>query len=724
MYILQGIINYIMTKLIKFEKKGVDFMKIRTKISISVIATALVSIFLVLGAILFYSAKDIKRDSEGIVIKLMEEEALKVENTLNEVKINVNNAENLILSTVNIERIRASQGELDNYENEIKPIFDGIMQLTPDKNLWIIGNTNDTKNIMALSVRMSEGKVVREEKYNVIGSAAEKDEWWQEPMKNGTNWSAPYQWDPWGPGTILMSYGKKVVKDGVTIGVVGSEFYFSKLRDSLSKIKIFKNGYLVLMDEELNFLYHPNEKLTKLSDVNEEVGNLFSKELLEKQEDKGIFRYKLDGKDKVLVYKRLSNGWIFGAAPLLDEMFVTLNRLRNLVIFLVILAIVVGIVISLIVSKTISTPIVAMEKEFRNLAQGNLNVSLKVSTKDEIGGLSENFNLFVEKISETLHNIIKLTKEVVESNALVTKSMDNLINGAESDYYNELRDKIDRGIIQLNHSISNVLDNVRNQTASSEESLAALEEISATSESINNSISLTNKSFEKTMKIASSSATNIVQMGKSMEEISISTKETNEEIEKLKTLSSDIGSILVAISSIAEQTNLLALNAAIEAARAGEAGRGFSVVADEIRKLAEQTNKETGKIDTLIKTIQNEVESVKNHSEEVNEKVKVGYDLSQIVQNNINEIIENNRKNAKEIQEIGVSVTEQSTASREITVAIGNIAESSGEIEQLSLATTEIADEVKENIIKNQKRLDSLGELTKQLEKDLSFFKL
>ena len=123
MYILQGIINYIMTKLIKFEKKGVDFMKIRTKISISVIATALVSIFLVVGPILFYSAKDIKQDSEGIVTKLMQEEALKVENALNEVKINVNNAENLILSTVNIERIRASQGELDNYENEIKPIL-------------------------------------------------------------------------------------------------------------------------------------------------------------------------------------------------------------------------------------------------------------------------------------------------------------------------------------------------------------------------------------------------------------------------------------------------------------------------------------------------------------------------------------------------------------------------------------------------------------------------
>lgn len=699
-------------------------MKIRTKISLSVIATALVSIFLVLGAILFYSAKDIKRDSEGIVIKLLEEEALKVENTLNEVKINVNNAENLILSTVDIERIRQSQEELDKYENEIKPIFDGIMKLTPDKNLWMIGNTNDTKNVMALSVRMKDGNAVREEKYNVIGSAAEKDEWWQEPMKNGTNWSAPYQWDPWGPGTILISYGKKVVKDGVTLGVIGSEFYFSNLRDNLSKIKIFKSGYLVLMDEDLNFLYHPNEKLTKPADVNQEIGQLFDKELLEKQEDKGIFRYKLDGKDKVLVYKRLSNGWILGAAPPLEEMFVTLNRLRNIVIFIMILAIVVGIGISLIVSKTISTPIVAMEKEFRNLAQGNLNVSLKVSTKDEIGGLSKNFNHFVEKISETLHNIIKLTKEVVESNALVTKSMDNLINGEESDYYNELRDKIDKGIIQLNHSISNVLDNVRNQTASSEESLAALEEISATSESINNSISLTNKSFEKTLNIANSSATNIVQMGKSMEEISLSTKATNEEIEKLKTLSSDIGSILVAISSIAEQTNLLALNAAIEAARAGEAGRGFSVVADEIRKLAEQTNKETGKIDSLIKTIQNEVENVKNHSEEVNEKVKVGFDLSQIVQNNINEIIENNRKNAEEIHEIGVSVTEQSTASKEITVAIGNIAESSGEIEQLSLVTTEIADEVKENIIKNQKRLDSLEELTKQLENDLSFFKL
>ena len=699
-------------------------MKIRTKISMAVILTALISIFLVLGAIVFYSAKDIKRDSEGIVIKLLEEEALKVENTLNEVKINVNNAENLILTTIDIDRIRESQEALDQYENEIKPIFNGIMLLTPDKNLWMIGNTNDTKNVMALSVRVNNGQVVREEKYNVIGSDAEKDEWWQEPMKNGTNWSAPYQWDPWGPGTILISYGKKVVKDGVTLGVIGSEFYFSNLRESLSKIRIFRSGYLVLMDNNLNFLYHPNESLTKPLDISDTIGNLFTKELIEKQEDKGIFRYKFEGSDKVLVYKRLSNGWILGASPPLEEMFATLNRLRNIVLFIMVFAILVGIAISLVVSRTISNPIVAMEKEFRSLAQGDLNVKLNVTTKDEIGSLSNNFNHFVEKISTTLQSIVKLTKEVVESNSLVTQSMDNLIKGEESDYYNNLRDKLDKGILQLNKSISNVLDNVRNQTASSEESLAALEEISATSENINNSIAFTNKSFEKTLSIANSSASNIKQMGKSIQDISISTKATNEEIEKLKTLSSDIGSILVAISSIAEQTNLLALNAAIEAARAGEAGRGFSVVADEIRKLAEQTNKETGKIDTLIKTIQSEVETVKNHSEDVNKKVQVGLDLSQVVQNNINDIIDNNNKNAEEIQEISNSVTEQATASKEITVAIGNIAENSGEIEQLSLSTTEIADEVKESIIKNQKRLDSLEELTKQLEKDLSFFKL
>lgn len=699
-------------------------MKIRTKISLSVILTTLLSVFLILGAITIYSAKDIKKDAEGSVIRIIEEEALKVEGTLSIIKLNVDNFINLITSTADMNVITSSQEENDNYENTILKTSEGIMQLSPDKNLWFIGDTRETKNIFHISLRVNNGAVVREEKYDVIAGGYDKDEWWKGPMDNGFNWSAPYVWDAWGPGTELISYGKRVEKDGKIIGVAGSEFYFNKLKEDLSKIKIFDTGYITLMDKDLNYLYHPNKEIKTPKDISEETYNLFKKEIIDADSDKGIIKY-IDGKmDKILVYKKLSNGWIIAANPTLNEMFATLNRLNKIILSILILVILIGIGISLVVSKTISNPIIQMEKEFNSLAQGNLKSKLNVSSKDEIGSLSVNFNNFVGKLYETISNIMILTKEVVDNNTIVNKSMNNLVNGQNSPYYKELKNALDKGMIHLNDSIANVLDNVRNQTASSEESLAALEEVSATSENINNNIKITNTSFIETLQIANSSAKDMKEMSDSMKEITASTEQTNHEIEKLRGLSNNIGSILTAISSVSDQTNLLALNAAIEAARAGEAGRGFSVVADEIRKLAEQTNKETGKIEEIIKAIQNEVEIVKDGSNEIKIKVENGLKISLESQKNMEKIIQNNTKNAEEIQEISASVDEQAIASKEITYAIGNIAESSGHIESLSTENTEISDKVKDSIMKNQELLGSLEGLIKKLEEDLGFFKL
>ena len=288
-----------------------------------------------------------------------------------------------------------------------------------------------------------------------------------------------------------------------------------------------------------------------------------------------------------------------------------LNELRLYRISMIIGVILATILLTIIIeriSTSIIKPIKGLVSGVLEISEGNLGVNIEVKGEDEISILSKEFNQFVIRLRSSMEKIKQLVTDTKTSNETIKKSMDNIVNGRDSIFYDELSEKIDGGIITLAKQSSIVLDNVRDQTASSEESLSALEEISATGKNMNENISKTAESFKDSLEISKESSKNINKMSHSMKEITESVEETNEEIEKLKDISNNIGEILIAINGVAGQTNLLALNAAIEAARAGEAGRGFAVVADEIRKLAEQTNKETGKIESLIANIQTSVE--------------------------------------------------------------------------------------------------------------------
>jgi methyl-accepting chemotaxis protein len=493
------------------------------------------------------------------------------------------------------------------------------------------------------------------------------------------------------------------------------------LKNDLSKIKILKSGYMVLINERGDILYHPNEEIKKASDLSPEIGKLFSGN---ENNSKGSLTFDSGKNEKLFVYRELSNGWVIAAIPFTHEMFTKVQKLQQIITFVLLGIVIVGAIYSYILSSSLSKPIIEIASKFEALSQGNLNQKVNINSKDEIGIMAKEFNLFTEKLSKTIMDIQSLTTEVSKSNDYLKKSMDNLINGEESKFYKELTKTIKKGILQLNSSIETILDNVRNQTASTEESLAALEQIGATSQFISDNIKTTEESFEATINIAENSSKDIEEMSQNISEISESMGLTNKEIEKLTNISNNIGEIVVAIDSIAEQTNLLALNAAIEAARAGEAGKGFAVVADEIRKLAEQTNKETDKISNLIENVKHGVDNVRNGGVVVNKKVEIGLKLSQLSRENINKITEFALKNSTDIKEIASSVNEQVTASNEVTSAIDTIAQSSIDIEGLSLNTTEISTNIKSSLLEKQELINSLNELVDNLKKDLDFFKL
>ncbi len=180
-----------------------------------------------------------------------------------------------------------------------------------------------------------------------------------------------------------------------------------------------------------------------------------------------------------------------------------------------------------------------------------------------------------------------------------------------------------------------------------------------------------------------------------MKEIASTTRKTSDVISTLGERSKEIGKIVRVIDEIADQTNLLALNAAIEAARAGEQGRGFAVVADEVRKLAERTVKATKEIGDMIKGIRNDTEEALSAMDEEAKAVDEGMKLVKEAGDSLKEIVKKVEDVSRMVEQIATAAEEQSTAADQISGDIETVAritrESSSGADQIARASEEIA---------------------------------
>ena len=360
----------------------------------------------------------------------------------------------------------------------------------------------------------------------------------------------------------------------------------------------------------------------------------------------------------------------------------TSNRIFVLIFISMIVGSFVALAIVLFMIIDIVRPLNKFIFLIKNLTEGDGDLTKRVDakTKDEFGLLAGYINTFIS-------NVQHIIKEVQQVSHEVTSGSNQLASVAE-----ELQSTFSSQTDQMADISMNMIN------------------LSSLSEQVSSSLTQSSGRLQNTTSLTQDGAVSLASIRREMKLISENTNNLAKTITTLAESSEDIGRILTVINDIADQTNLLALNAAIEAARAGEAGRGFAVVADEVRKLAERTSTATNEISTIITSFQQESESAAKNMETTSKSIDSGSNKVEKTLSGFKDVVEGINNANNDIVNITTMVDEQNTSIQDVT---SNASSINASISESNAAITEVASTI-----------EHLQSKTSSLESILNQFKV
>ncbi|WP_235828939.1 methyl-accepting chemotaxis protein [Anaerosacchariphilus polymeriproducens] len=655
--------------------KKIYMKSIRTKLIISFIGVSLL-VSMVLGYIaLTSSIQVIRKQAENSLLELVYEEA----------------------------KLIVSRMEIQKRTLEMLAMNDTIQSMDWNVQQKVIKSQLDKMEFLDIAIVQTDGKATYSD-----GSKSELGdrEYLQKALNGEANISDVLISKVTNEPVIMIAV--PIYKNNKVVGALVGRRDGNALCEIVDSSGFGKEGYGYIINSKGTIIAHPDREkvLNQFNPIEEvkkdnsllSVSKLFEKILKEKN---GISTYNYNGESLYAGYEPIEGTeWYFIITASKTEVLASLPVLQNKIFLSAVIIMALSIGLAYLIGTTIAKPIIKTVHHSKKIADLDISVNLEqkyVDRKDEIGALSKALQSITDSIREIVGDISNSSESLAAASEELTATSQQSASTSE----------------EISYTITELSKGASDQAQNTEEGSSKADLLGEVIEKDQKHLSELNAATEKVEVVLKQGLIEIEHLSKKTEENNKASKEIHEVIVKTNESSTKIGEASSVISSIAEQTNLLSLNAAIEAARAGEAGRGFAIVAEEIRKLAEQSEASTKNIDQMVQELQENSQEAVATIIKMSKVIKEQTDSVINSKNNFLLIREAILESSKIVGQLNDSGQEMSTMKNEIQDTLQNlsaIAEEYSAATQQVTSTMEEQTESAESIAKSSEDLAKLAQ--------------